>query len=194
MEMGVNIGGISVVAMNNVPPHPANYLQRAGRAGRRSETRSAALSLCKNNPHDQKSVFRYAVGVPYGIARSRRIAQQPDTNPTPYKFNVACGLSTQGTGGEWLSREADLEWWMLPRDSARLQRFCVWLAALTPVKDVQLAQGLRSLLRHTPHEGTASLDHFLAHEAARMAGDHALPGTLSSMPLRQSSDVLRFPM
>ena len=25
MEMGVDIGGISVVAMNNVPPHPANY-------------------------------------------------------------------------------------------------------------------------------------------------------------------------
>src|SRR5690606_34266476 len=32
MEMGVDIGGISAVVMNNVPPHPANYLQRAGRA------------------------------------------------------------------------------------------------------------------------------------------------------------------
>ena len=36
MEMGVDIGGISVV-MSNVPPMPANYLQRAGRAGRSSE-------------------------------------------------------------------------------------------------------------------------------------------------------------
>ena len=33
MEMGVDIGGISAVVMNNVPPHPANYLQRAGLAG-----------------------------------------------------------------------------------------------------------------------------------------------------------------
>lgn len=56
MEMGVDIGGISVVAMNNVPPHPANYLQRAGRAGRRREGRSVALAVCKNTPHDQ-SVF-----------------------------------------------------------------------------------------------------------------------------------------
>lgn len=56
MEMGVDIGGISVVAMNNVPPHPANYLQRAGRAGRRREGRSLAVSVCKNTPHDQ-SVF-----------------------------------------------------------------------------------------------------------------------------------------
>ncbi|HMU88417.1 MAG TPA: helicase-related protein, partial [Agitococcus sp.] len=53
MEMGVDIGGISVVSMNNVPPHPANYLQRAGRAGRRGETRSVVLTVCKNTPHDQ---------------------------------------------------------------------------------------------------------------------------------------------
>lgn len=42
MEMGVDIGGVSAVVMNNVPPHPANYLQRAGRAGRRSEARAIA--------------------------------------------------------------------------------------------------------------------------------------------------------
>lgn len=53
MEMGIDIGGVQQVAMNNVPPHPANYLQRAGRAGRRSEARSSALTLCKSNPHDQ---------------------------------------------------------------------------------------------------------------------------------------------
>jgi DEAD/DEAH box helicase domain-containing protein len=53
MEMGVDIGGISIVAMNNVPPHPANYLQRAGRAGRRREGRSVALTVCKNTSHDQ---------------------------------------------------------------------------------------------------------------------------------------------
>lgn len=55
MEMGVDIGGISAVVMNNVPPHPANYLQRAGRAGRRSEARAIAYTLCKPDPHNTRT-------------------------------------------------------------------------------------------------------------------------------------------
>lgn len=50
MEMGVDIGGISEVVMNNVPPSPANYLQRAGRAGRRNEAKALALTFCAPNP------------------------------------------------------------------------------------------------------------------------------------------------
>lgn len=50
MEMGVDIGGISAVVMSNVPPMPANYLQRAGRAGRRKESKSLAITICSPNP------------------------------------------------------------------------------------------------------------------------------------------------
>ncbi len=50
MEMGVDIGGISAVVMSNVPPGPANYLQRTGRAGRRGENKSLAFTICPANP------------------------------------------------------------------------------------------------------------------------------------------------
>ena len=50
MEMGVDIGGISEVVMNNVPPKPANYLQRAGRAGRRMESKAMSLTFCSPTP------------------------------------------------------------------------------------------------------------------------------------------------
>ncbi|MYI36810.1 MAG: DUF1998 domain-containing protein, partial [Acidimicrobiaceae bacterium] len=54
MEMGVDIGGLSAVIMNNTPPSSANYLQRAGRAGRRGEGVSFAVTLCPGSPHGEQ--------------------------------------------------------------------------------------------------------------------------------------------
>ena len=50
MEMGVDLKGISEVVMNTVPPKSANYLQRAGRAGRRGESKAMAVTFCSPTP------------------------------------------------------------------------------------------------------------------------------------------------
>ena len=51
-EMGVDIGGLETVFMRNVPPTPANYVQRAGRAGRRKDSSAYVLTYCGATSHD----------------------------------------------------------------------------------------------------------------------------------------------
>jgi hypothetical protein len=54
MEMGIDLGGLTLVLLANVPPGPANYWQRGGRAGRRTDGSSLVLTLAQPRPHDQR--------------------------------------------------------------------------------------------------------------------------------------------
>ena len=49
MEMGVDIGELEIVSMSNIPPHPANYKQRAGRAGRAFQNKSTCVTICNSD-------------------------------------------------------------------------------------------------------------------------------------------------
>ena len=57
MEMGVDIPDVGMVVNTNVPPAPANYRQRIGRAGRRGEPWALAFTFCKDLPLD-RMIFR----------------------------------------------------------------------------------------------------------------------------------------
>lgn len=51
-EMGVDIGSLENVFLRNMPPTPANYVQRAGRAGRSKSSSALVVTYCGNNSHD----------------------------------------------------------------------------------------------------------------------------------------------
>lgn len=154
MEMGIDIGGVQLVAMNNVPPHPANYLQRAGRAGRRRETRSTAVTLCKSNPHDQ-SVFM-----------NTRWAFDAKLPPPVVSLNSAVIVQRHVNAmilGRFLhdlllSNPKDLtkltcSWFFEDREDGPSKRFVQWCEAYIPETSSDILPGLQRLVRHSLFDG-----------------------------------------
>jgi len=149
MEMGVDIGGISTVAMNNVPPHPANYLQRAGRAGRRGEARSTAITVCKDNAHEQmvfantKWAFETDAPLPYVSLNSVPIVQRHINSmllSTFFKSEIGEESFKLTSGNFFLNKEDE---------TSRVDQFLDWCARITSSSAGTLLEGLNTLQKGT---------------------------------------------
>jgi DEAD/DEAH box helicase domain-containing protein len=146
MEMGVDIGGISAVVMNNVPPHPANYLQRSGRAGRSKESRAISYTLCKNNPHDTQVFnnpawpFVTKIPAPQISLNSERLVQR---HVNSFLLSVYLKEVIGTTQKEKTS--LNLQWFFEDDSQSTCERFKGWLGQQSP----EQKQNVMSLVRGT---------------------------------------------
>lgn len=158
MEMGVDIGGVSMVAMNNVPPHPSNYLQRAGRAGRRGESRSVAMTVCKNNPHDEhvfqgtRWPFDFRPPMPRISLSSVTIVQRHVQSLLLSSF-----LRRRVTTSDVDLNKLTCEWFFVSPESSIADEFVAWCEAFQPANDPALSGSLKTLVRGTCFDGMASV-------------------------------------
>lgn len=107
-ELGVDVGDLQSVMLRNVPPRTANYVQRAGRAGRRTGSAAFVLTFAKRGAHDM-TIFKDPVSMIDGEMTAPFIQIENDRIAKRHAFSIAFAgfLREQAAQGRTWKKIAD---------------------------------------------------------------------------------------
>ena len=102
-ELGVDVGELQSVVLRNVPPTTSNYVQRAGRAGRRTDAAALIVTYAQRRSHDL-TYFRDPARMIAGTVRPPRVSLRNDRIARRHAQAVALAayfreaMDTRGVG------------------------------------------------------------------------------------------------